>query len=273
MTAWLSVHRGTAPLLLSMPHTGVAIDPAIERRMQDPWRARKDADYAIDQLYSFASHLGATIIRTSVSRTVIDVNRDPSGTSLYPAQATTGLCPETTFDGEPLYCPGTYPDATEIEDRTRTWFQPYHEALSTELTRLRSLHPRVVLYDAHAIRSRVPRMFDGTLPHANIGTADGQSCAPALSAAVLQACAAHDRFTHILDGRFKGGWITRHHGRPEAGIHAIQMELAFSGFVAEPDTPSPATWPPLYDDSRAAPMRAMLADVLRACLDFAGGPP
>jgi N-formylglutamate deformylase len=108
--SWLSVFRGEAPLVVSLPHTGTEIPPAFEAGLASDWLARKDADWWIDRLYDFAGDLGATVIRTAISRTVIDVNRDPSGASLYPGQATTELCPTTTFDGEPLYRPGEEPD-------------------------------------------------------------------------------------------------------------------------------------------------------------------
>jgi formiminoglutamase len=271
MTDWLAVRQGDAPLVVSIPHAGTWLPDDIERRMVSPWLARKDADWWIDQLYAFAGELGATIVRTTVSRTVIDVNRDPSGASLYPGMATTGLCPTTTFDGEPLYRSGDEPDAAEIEARRARWFDPYHKALAGELRRLRGLHPGVVLYEAHSIRSRVPRLFDGELPNFNIGTNDGASCAPALTAAVEAACDGSG-FSRVTNGRFKGGWTTRHYGHPGDGVHAVQMELACRGYMTEPAAITPESWPPAYDERRAQPMHAALAGVLRACLAFAGTP-
>jgi len=267
---WLQVTRGDAPLVVSFPHTGTDIPPDIEDRLVSPWLARKDADWWIEKLYDFAAELGATMVRTAVSRTVIDVNRDPSGASLYPGQATTELCPTTTFDGEPLYKPGHEPDAIEIARRRRTWFDPYHAALAAELDRLRAVHPRVVLYEAHSIRSRIPRLFEGELPNFNIGTNSGASCDPMLAEAVEAACEASD-FSAVVNGRFKGGWTTRHYGRPEEGVHAIQMELACRGYMDDPDTPpTPGTWPTPWDPERALFMRHALHRVLDACLEFAG---
>lgn len=266
---WLQVTRGDAPLVVSFPHTGTEIPAEIEARLVSPWLARMDADWWVDQLYDFAADLGATTVRTAISRTVIDVNRDPSGASLYPGQATTDLCPLTTFDGEPLYRPGDEPDANEIEDRRARYFAPYHAALEAELARLRARHGKVVLYDAHSIRSRVPRLFDGQLPNFNIGANSGASCDPALTTAIEEACDASS-FTQVTDGRFKGGWTTRHYGRPDAGVHAIQMELACRGYMADPEAPlSPATWPTPFDRERAAPVRAVLTNVLKAALAFA----
>jgi N-formylglutamate deformylase len=264
---WLQVARGEGPLVVSFPHTGTDIPPAIEARLVSPWLARKDADWWVDRLYDFAAGLGATTIRTTVSRTVIDVNRDPSGASLYPGQATTELCPLTTFDGEPLYSPREEPDEAEVAARRESWFEPYHAALASELARLRDRHARVVLYEAHSIRSRIPRLFEGELPHFNIGTNSGASCDGALTSGVEAACDASP-FSRITDGRFKGGWTTRRYGRPAAGVHSIQMELACRGYMDEPPA-APGSWPPPYDPERAAPLRAALHRVLSACLDFA----
>jgi formiminoglutamase len=200
---------------------------------------------------------------------VIDCNRDPSGRSLYPGEATTELCPTTTFDGQALYEPGLEPDAHEIEARRVAWFDPYHAAVAAELGRLKDVHGAVVLYDAHSIRSRIPRLFDGLLPNFNIGTNSGLSCDPVLTRAVETACAA-EPFTQVTDGRFKGGHTTRRYGRPEHGVHAIQMELACRGYMDEPDgDPSLLRWPPAYDADRAAPMAAVLLHVLQSCCEAA----
>jgi formiminoglutamase len=262
---WLAVSRGEGPLIVSIPHAGTEIPPAIAARLASPERARVDADWWVDRLYGFAAGMGATVVKTAISRTVIDVNRDPSGRSLYPGQATTGLCPETTFDGEPLYLPGQAPDAAEVAERRAQWFDPYHAALAGEIERLRGRHGVVVLYDAHSIRSDIPRLFEGRLPNFNIGTNDGRSCAPDLAAAVERAC-ARPGFTQVSNGRFKGGWITRHYGRPEAGTHAIQMELAWRSYLDEPQgraAPGP------FDPTRAAETQNVLENVLRACFAFA----
>ena len=184
MNRWLKVRRGAAPLSVSIPHAGTEIPPHLEGRFEIPWLATRDADWWVDRLYAFAEGLDATVIATALSRSVIDVNRDPSGASLYPGQATTELCPTTTFDGEALYRAGHAPDEAEIAIRRQLFFQPYHDALADEINRLRAGHARVVLYDAHSIRSVVPRLFEGELPQFNIGTNAGASCDPALTAAV-----------------------------------------------------------------------------------------
>ena len=265
---WLHVEQGSAPLLLSMPHAGTTLR-GLDDRFVSPWLARKDADWYVPQLYSFARELGATMVWTDVSRSVIDVNRDPSGKSLYPGQATTDLCPTTSFDGEPLYRADASLQAHEIQARRERYFDPYHAALSREVARLLERHPHIVLYDCHSIRSSVPRLFDGELPQFNIGTNDGKSCAPDLALAVQTVCAASN-FSFVLNGRFKGGFITRYFGQPQRRIHAIQMELAMRGYLREQSGDvSEADWPPPFEPMHAAPVRNVLRDVLERCISFA----
>lgn len=268
MTEFVDVHRGTEPLIIGLPHTGTDLPPELATTFTSAWLARKDTDWWIDALYAFAHDLGATTVRTRMSRSVIDCNRDPSGASLYPGQATTGLCPAETFDGEPLY-DGAVPTHEEISRRRVAYFDPYHAAIAAELARLRAHHPRVVLYDAHSIRSHISRLFEGELPLFNIGTNNGTTCDPALSAAVVALCAAGGH-SQVLDGRFRGGWTTRHYGRPSDGVHAIQMELAMRGYMDEPRDPCAAGWPtPMH----AQPIvRPVLAQVLAACIRFAKDP-
>ncbi len=259
----IRTQRGTAPLIVAFPHTGTDL-AGLDDAFVSPWLARRDADWHIQHLYAFARDLGATTVRTPISRSVIDVNRDPSGASLYPGQATTELCPTTTFDGEPLYADGG-PNTAEIARRRAAYFDPYHAALAAEIERLRDTHDRIVLYDAHSIRSRIRRLFDGELPQFNIGTNGGATCDAGLTEAVSAACGE----SQVVNGRFKGGWTTRHYGRPKTGVHAIQMELAIRGYAPEPDTPDETNWPPAWDADYAAPLAATLRNVLTACLEFA----
>lgn len=231
----IAVTRGQSPLIVSVPHAGTIIDAATARQLRDPQAALQDTDWRVDQLYDVARELDATIVATGLSRIVVDVNRDPSGASLYPGQATTGLVPVETFSGETLYPPGREPASEEIANRRALGFAPYHEALAAEIARLRGRHDHLLLYDAHSIRSVVPRLFPGTLPVFNIGSNGGRSAAPGLVRALVQECAATGE-SLVLDGRFRGGWITRHYGRPETGVHAIQMELA-QRFYLDEDRP------------------------------------
>ncbi len=265
------IRRGQAPLVLSLPHVGTAIPEDIEARLVSPWLARKDADWWIDQLYEFAGEMDATIVRAHWSRTVIDLNRDPSGASLYPGQATTGLCPVETFDGEPLYRPGEEPDAGEIDARIDAYYRPYHRALNEEISRLHKECDRVIVYDCHSIRSAIPRLFAGKLPVFNLGTNGGAAADPRLIESVSAVIAGSGR-SHVVDGRFKGGYITRHYGQPEKGVHALQMELACRGYIRESLGPvGEVNWPIAFDPVFAGPTRLTLRAVLAACLAFATG--
>lgn len=261
---WLHVERRDTPLILAFPHGGAEIPEELAGQFRSRWWATRDADWHIRELYDGLAD--ATLVWTDISRSVIDCNRDPSGASLYPGQATTGLCPLETFDGEPLYKAGETPDTPM---RRETWFSPYHTAIEAEIARLRARHERVVIYDCHSIRSHIPRLFEGELPELNIGTNNGATCAAALEIAVVEATGAR---SHVLNGRFRGGWTTRHYGRPEQGVHAIQMEIAMRAYLAEPEgEPDETNWPPVFDPARAAPLRADLTRILSAVLDFAKG--
>lgn len=268
MTDWLSIRRGSAPLLVSFPHTGTDL-AGLDDAYVSPWLARRDTDWWIDQLYAFAADLDATIVHTAISRSVIDVNRDPSGISLYPGQTTTDLCPRETFDGDTLYKPGREPDPAEVSRRLDHYHQPFHTAIEQELLRLRQTNERVVLYDCHSIRSVLPRLFEGTLPVFNLGTNDGRSTDPELQESVAAIMAATGE-SHVVNGRFKGGFITRHHGQPANGVHALQMELSNRGYLREPEGKGTQdTWPVPYDADFAAPIRETLKTILQTALDWA----
>jgi formiminoglutamase len=263
MKDWLHIDRGDAPLIVAVPHAGTHIPDNCAPGLIAA-RALHDTDWHVHRLYTFARDMGATLIRTDISRAVIDMNRDPSGASLYPGQATTELCPTTTFDGDPLHHAGMAPDNTEIAARRERFHTPYHAALTAEIARLRAIHSAIVLYDAHSIRSRVPRLFDGELPEFNIGSVGRTSCAPALVDGVETLCRASGR-SLVVDGRFRGGWTTRHHGSPAAGVHAIQMELAQRAYCDEAE---PSRW----DPALAASVTETLTQILSACITFAKGP-
>ena len=251
---------GTAPLLVSFPHAGTEIPDEIAARMTPEALQRADVDWHLPRLYAFARELGASTLEARLARHVIDLNRPPENTSLYPGQDVTGLLPIDTFRKQPLYRPGQVPDAAEAEARRATYWQPYHDALRGELDRLRALHGRVVLWDAHSIASVLPRFFDGKLPDLNLGTADGRSCAPALQAAAEREMGAQSQYTHISNGRFKGGHITRHYGRPEAGIHALQLEMCQSTYMDE-------TAPYAYRPDLAERVQPLLQRMLQAVLE------
>ncbi|MGK9165036.1 N-formylglutamate deformylase [Inquilinus limosus] len=255
------LHRGTAPLLLSIPHVGTAVPEAIRDRLAPEAQDLPDTDWHLDRLYDFAEGLGVSIIQAVQSRYVIDLNRPPGDESLYPGQATTGLCPTIRFDGVKLYRPGAEPDAAEIAGRIETVWKPYHAALAAELERLRAQHGYALLYDAHSIRSRVPRLFDGLLPDLNLGSNGGASAAPALKDRIAEICRTAESFTHVVDGRFKGGYITRQYGQPERNVHALQMELAQRHYMDE-DSPF------AYRPDVAPPLKTVLRRVLESMLGW-----
>ena len=257
----IEVRRGDGPLVLGLPHTGTDIPDDCLDRLNDTGRAMADTDWHIHRLYDGLVP-DVTTVRTPVHRYVIDVNRDPSGASLYPGQNTTGLCPLTDFDGQPIYRDGLAPDAAEIERRRDAYHAPYHAALAAELDRVKARHGVAVLYDCHSIRSGLPYLFDGTLPDLNIGTNSGESCAPGIEA-IASDLAGSSPYSTVLNGRFKGGWTTRHYGRPNRRVHAIQMELAQSTYLTAEAPP----W--RYDTARADRLRRWLKDILDAITETA----
>lgn len=252
----VQVRRGDGPVLLAQPHTGTALTDDVAARLNENGLALKDTDWHVDRLYD-GLLADATVVRASLHRYVIDVNRGPDDQSLYPGMNTTGLCPATDFDGRPIYREGREPADGEIDSRRRAYHSPYHVALASELERIKRRHGVAILYDCHSIRSRIPRLFEGTLPVFNIGTNDGQSCAAGVEALAADVCRGAEGFSTVVNGRFKGGWTIRHHGDPGAGVHAIQMELAQRVYM---DEAPPWTYLP----DRAAPVRRHLKTLLEA---------
>ncbi len=257
-----SITVGDGPLLLAQPHGGTDIPDDIAARLNPLGLERADTDWHITRLYADLV-TDATIVSTPVHRYVIDANRDPADASLYPGQNTTSLCPTTTFDGKSIYLENEEPSADEIAERREAYHRPYHDAIAEQLERIRARHGFAVLYDCHSIRSYIPFLFEDRLPDFNIGSNSGHSCAPELEQAVAATCAAARGYSHVINGRFKGGWTTRHYGAPANGIHAIQMELAQATYMQE-------TAPWTYDMTKADTLRVILADVLRNLIAAAG---
>ena len=228
----LEITRGSSPLVLGLPHTGTQIPTDCLESLNETGRAMADTDWHIHSLYEGLLE-GVTTVRTPIHRYVIDVNRDPSGESLYPGQNTTGLCPLTDFDGQSIYLEGQEPDAAEVERRRVAYHAPYHAALQAELERVKAFHGFAILYDCHSIRSQIAFLFDGTLPDFNIGTNLGTTCALGIETTVAGICAKADGYTTITNGRFKGGYITRHYGAPASGVHALQLEIAQRAYMDE----------------------------------------
>ncbi|WP_082630968.1 N-formylglutamate deformylase [Roseovarius atlanticus] len=257
--SFLEVTRGQSPLVLGLPHTGTDVPPDVADGLNETGRELADTDWHIQALY--AGLVGdASTVRTTIHRYVIDVNRDPEGASLYPGQNTTSLCPVTDFDGQPIWKEGAAPDAAEIARRREAYHAPYHAALAAELERVRDIHGFAVLYDCHSIRSEIPFLFDGTLPDFNVGTDEGRTCAPSIQDSVHRRCEAAKGYSAILNGRFKGGWTTRHYGRPGEGLHAIQMELAQCTYMHESP---PWDYAPDRADRLRPHLKTILDDLIR----------
>ncbi|HEY2347074.1 MAG TPA: N-formylglutamate deformylase [Xanthomonadaceae bacterium] len=220
------LHQGTTPLFVSLPHDGTAVPEAIAARMTASARRVPDTDWHVARLYAFAREMGASVIAPRYSRYVVDLNRPPDDVSLYPGQNTTGLCPIVQFSGEPVYLEGQTPTPGEIVARVETYWRPYHDALRAEIARIRSVHGRVLLWEGHSIRGVVPFLFEGRLPDFNVGTASGTSCSPGVQHRIEAALAAQSRHDFVVNGRFKGGYITRYHGDPANGVDAVQLEIS-----------------------------------------------
>ncbi len=256
-----TLHRGTVPLLVSLPHDGSMIPDDLAARMTDTARRAPDTDWHVATLYAFARELGASMLLPKHSRYVVDLNRPPDDTSLYPGQNTTGLCPAVQFSGEPVYRDGEAPDATEIAGRVERYWRPYHDALRAELDRLKDEHGFAVLWEGHSIRgSDLPFLFEDRLPDLNLGTAAGDSCSPALQARLEALLAGQGDYDWVANGRFKGGYITRHYGDPARGTDAVQLEISQRTYMDEQSFE--------YMPERAARLQAVLRGLLQVALSY-----
>ncbi len=255
------LHRGTAPLVVSMPHTGTSLPDELRSGFVARALAFEDTDWHLARLYDFVQALGGSILRPEHSRYAIDLNRPPDDTPMYPGASNTELCPTRFFTGDPLYEEGRAPDAAEKLRRRERYWRPYHDALAGELARVRAIHGRVLLWDAHSIRSEIPWLFDGVLPDLNIGTAGGASADASIATAVAQAAARFPPVTHVVNGRFKGGYITRHYGRPGDGVHAVQLEMVQKLYMRESE---PYDYLPERAEAIQPVVRAMVEAGLRA---------
>lgn len=265
-----TLHEGTTPLLLSLPHVGTEIPPELRAVLVPRALGLEDTDWHLAEVYGFARELGASILMPRCSRYVIDLNRPPSKAKMYAGANNTELVPTHFFSGDPLYRLGREPDKLEIESRRETYWRPYHAAMTSELARLRSEHGYAVLWDGHSIQSVLPWLFEGRLPDLNLGTAGGASCAPTLRDALMTVLASQTTFSHVTDGRFKGGYITRHRGRPQEGVHAVQMEIGLQVYMDERQACVPAAAP---NPTRLAKLQPVLRSLLQAALDWrADGP-
>lgn len=256
----VEILKGDSPIVLGLPHTGTCVPEFIWQQLNPLGQTLSDTDWHIHKLYDGLSE-GATSVRATFHRYVIDANRDPSGVSLYPGQNTTSLVPITDFDGKDIWLEP--PTESEIESRREEFHAPYHAALETELLRVRKIHGFAILYDCHSIRSNIPFLFEGTLPDFNIGTNEGTTCSNEMETAVFNICKKADEYTSILNGRFKGGWTTRHYGKPSQKLHAVQMELAQSTYLAS------ETLPFDYSENKAKQLRVHLKNILETLAEMA----
>jgi len=254
-----TLHRGSTALLISFPHVGTAIPPDQQHRYTPRALQVEDTDWFLDRLYGFAAELGATLVVPRHSRYLIDLNRSSDNRPMYPGQNNTELCPTRHFTGEPLYREGQAPDEAEIQRRVQRYWQPYHDALRDKLAELKAAHGHAVLFDAHSIKSELPWLFEGTLPHMNVGTVQGRSCAATLRAAVAAVFESQTGFSHVVDGRFKGGHITRHFGQPAQGVHTVQLEMCWRAYMDE-------TPPYRWHEARAAQVTPLLRQLVQALL-------
>lgn len=254
-----TLHRGSTPLLVSFPHVGTAITDDIGARLVPGALAVVDTDWHLEPLYAFVRELGASTLVPRFSRYCIDLNRPPENTPMYAGANNTELCPTRAFTGEPIYREGEAPDAAEVARRLQTYWRPYHDALADELARLKAAHGHALLFDAHSIKSELPWLFEGRLPDLNLGTADGESCSPPLRDALARVLQAQSRYTHAIDGRFKGGYITRRYGRPRDGVQAVQLEMCWRCYMAE-------TPPYEIDAERADRIRPLLRELIETML-------
>ncbi|MFC4762474.1 N-formylglutamate deformylase [Dyella koreensis] len=255
-----TLHQGSTPLLISLPHDGSFIPPDIAARMHPYAQRSPDTDWHVGRLYEpLAKALGASVLRPLASRYVVDLNRPADGHALYPGQRETGLVSTIGFDGEPLYRDGAEPDVAEVQRRVNEFWKPYHQAISQEIARLKQAHGRVVVWEGHSIRSRVPMLFEGQLPDLNLGTADGASCDEALQQGLRDRLEAQSDYRFVINGRFKGGYITRHYAQPGQGVQTVQLELAQLNYMDEDNF--------AYDEGKAARLQVLIGQLLQRCLD------
>ena len=261
MTDCFEYYAGDSPLLISIPHDGRAVPQTIAERMTERARELPDTDWHVVRLYQFAKALGASVIAANYSRYVVDLNRSHADEVLYDSRFVTGLCPDQTFDGEDIYLPGESVSACEKKDRIANYWRPYHDQIASSLIDIKDRFGYALLWDAHSISSNVPLLFDGELPQLNFGTNDGRSCASDMIEAIIAEAEAAESFSMVLDGRFKGGYITRQYGKPSTNVHSIQLELAQRCYMLERSCS--------FDDGRASQLQIVLSKALQAFISSA----
>ncbi|WP_048838708.1 N-formylglutamate deformylase [Acetobacter cibinongensis] len=262
MTSVYTFSAGEAPVLITLPHAGQKLPDGLSERMTETGRVLPDTDWYMEALYDFASGLGVGVLRANYSRYVVDLNRGADDVALYPGRPSTGLVPHLTFSGQPIYKDGLAPDHQEVLERTNLFWTPYHQKIEQELARLKDKWGWAILWDGHSIASTIPRLFEGILPDLNFGTNAGAACAPVLAQALVVQASVFPHYTHVLDGRFKGGYTTRHYGKPEENIHAVQLELAQTTYLESEVSP----WP--LSGKKVEQLKYVLKQFLRCALAY-----
>lgn len=253
--------KGSTPLLIDVPHVGTHIPEDLAARMTPEALRTPDTDWHQDRLYDFAHDMGASMLAATHSRFVVDLNRAPDDVSLYPGQDTEGLLPLKTGAREPVYQPGMEPDDAERDLRRDTYHAPYHAKLADVLAEIKAEHGYALLWDAHSIKSQLPRYFDGKLWDLNLGTNNGQSCDPAIQDGLERIAETADGYTQKMNGRYIGGYITRHYGKPAEDIHAVQLELSWATYMDE-------EYPYNYREDLASGIRPVLKQLLEVMLAY-----
>lgn len=252
------IERGDSPVIVSFPHSGTFVPRDLRARFTRAAAKLPDTDWHVPELYDFLPIGRVTTIVANVSRYVVDLNRSPDDAELYPGRPSTGVFPTTTFSGDSIYRSGCEPDAGETGERVSRYWDPYHDALAQLVDANVQKFGLAVIYDAHSIAPVIPRLFAGELPVLNLGTANGSACSEEFERPVREAV-SNSGFSYAINGRFIGGYIARHYGRPERGCHALQMELSQRAYLGSPE--------PALDSNLAKPLRRALRTILRSLTD------
>ncbi len=249
------------PILLSVPHCGTAFPEELASDYKPEFvRAPEDTDWFVDTLYDFAAELGIGLIAANYSRWVIDLNRNPQSKPLYAdGRIITALCPVTTFTGQSIYKDERKEVETgEVQRRRNVYFDPYHQKIKGLLDVLKKKYGKVLLWDCHSIRQQVLTIQKDKFPDLILGDADGTSASPGLIETVLGGL-DHSDYSVSHNHPFKGGYITRHFGRPSENQHALQLEMTKMNYMDDSEMS--------YDKSRAEKIRALLKSIFEKLIE------
>ena len=253
-----SFSAGETPLLVSMPHSGLALTPQVQSGLTEKALTLPDTDWHVPEVYSFLGELGVGRISANYSRYVIDLNRPLDDAPLY-ASKTTGLFPSILFDESPVFKPACLPNKRHHQFCKENIWQPYHGKITEELECLKAKFGYAILFDAHSIAPETPMLFEGRLADFNFGNNNGE----ASSQKWLQAASGvvpDGTYSRVSNGRFKGGYITRSFGNPKKNIHAIQLELSQACYLKNQSHPYS------IDSNKLANLQAVLKQVIKTLI-------